>query len=413
MKVSGLSPALLVLAIVLGEKFESYFRRAIIVSKGDMTAFFTSGISMTLISVALAFVLYDIFKTVRAKKKKYKKLINNQLFFQLEEGTIMKLLWIVMICQAVYSIIIRGSRPIISLYADNIGASPFFIGLLAAAFAFLPMLFAISVGKWLDKQGAKKMTMIGSIGMLLSFILPVLYPTLFSLLFNQLLIGISHLCILISLQKTVGNIVGDRDRLIAAFSLSGAFGEFVGAILTGYLFEMTGFRWTFLIMILFIIVGLVFTRLMPNMVKKEQKKLVDKKAEKTWKMLKNVNLRKALIVSGLVLFSKDLVVAYFPVYGNSIGLSPSQIGLVIGLLSAMSMIIRFLQSELVHTIGRARLMVLLLVVSGISFILIPTTSSLLLLILISLVLGAGLGLGQPLSLVYTLNVTPETGKVKY
>lgn len=317
----------------------------------------------------------------------------------------MRMLWIVMICQAVYSIVIRGSRPIISLYADNMGASPFFIGLLAATFAFLPMLFAISVGKWLDKQGAKKMSMIGGFGMLISFILPVLFPTLFFLLFNQLLVGISHLFILISLQKTVGNLVGDRDRLIAAFSLAGAFGESIGAILTGYLFEMTGFRWTFWVMIIFIIVGLIATRFISNKSIKDQREN-NNKTEKTWKMLKNVNLRKALIVSGLVLFTKDLIVAYFPVYGNSIGLSPSQIGLVIGLLSAMSMIIRFLQSELVQIIGRARLMILLLVVSGISLILIPTTQSLLLLILISLVLGAGLGLGQPLSLVYTLNVTP-------
>lgn len=69
MKVTGLSPALLVLAIVLGVKLEQYFRRAVILSKGDIMTFFTSGISMTLLSVALGFILYDIFKTLKTKKE--------------------------------------------------------------------------------------------------------------------------------------------------------------------------------------------------------------------------------------------------------------------------------------------------------------------------------------------------------
>lgn len=325
----------------------------------------------------------------------------------------MKLLWVVMICQALFSIALRGSRPIVSLYADILGASPLFIGFLVSSFAFLPMLFAIKAGKWLDRYGAKQITLIGTTGMLVSLILPVLLPTLPVLFLNQLIIGISHICVLVSLQKTVGNLPGERDRVVAGFSIAGSLGEFLGPITTGVLFEQMGFRWTFSTMVVTVIIaGIVSTALPKNTQTSFDSSSGQQKQKRsgrdTWLMLRQINLRKALIISGLVLYSKDLFIGYFPVYGNSVGLTPSQIGLVISLSSGMAVVIRLLQFRLVHLFGRGHVMTVTLIISGISFLLIPTTEMISVLILFSMMLGAGLGLGQPLSLVYTMNVSqPE------
>ncbi|GEL77094.1 tripartite tricarboxylate transporter permease [Tenuibacillus multivorans] len=68
MRVGGLSPAIFVLAIVLGEDFERYFRQALITERGDFTAFVTSPISLILLLVAVIVVSFDIFKTVKQKK---------------------------------------------------------------------------------------------------------------------------------------------------------------------------------------------------------------------------------------------------------------------------------------------------------------------------------------------------------
>lgn len=323
----------------------------------------------------------------------------------------MRLLWVIMLCQALFSIALRGSRPIVSLHADFMGASPLVIGLLVSSFALLPMLLAIQAGKWLDRYGAKQMSLIGGAGMLLALVIPIMNPTLPFLFVNQIVIGISHVCVLVSLQKTVGNIPGSRDKMIAAFSIAGSFGEFLGPLITGFLFEYAGFQWTFAAMVIVVMIaGLACTGLTGNNSKdktrsgeKTQQKQTD---GSTWKMLRQVNLRKALIISGLVLYSKDLFVGYFPVYGNSVGLSPSQIGLVISLVSGMAMVVRLMQFRLVHRFGRGRVMMGTLFISGIAFLLMPTTGILSLLIVFSLLLGAGLGLGQPLSIVYTMNVSP-------
>ncbi|GEL77092.1 MFS transporter [Tenuibacillus multivorans] len=322
----------------------------------------------------------------------------------------MRLFWIVLICQALYSIALRGSRPIVSLYADIMGASPLIIGFLVSSFALLPMLFAIQAGKWLDNYGAKRIALLGSVGMIISLVLPVFFPTLLMLFVNQFIIGISHVCVLVSLQKTIGNLPGNRDFLIASFSIAGSIGEFIGPSFTGLLFEQSGFRVTFIVMIITVVVSTLIVTLLPANKSvqnkgKDSHKTTEKKSS-TLAMLKKVNLRKALIISGLVLYSKDLFVGYFPVYGNNIGLTPSQIGLVISLVSGMAIVVRMLQFTLVKKFGRSLVLFSTLILSGIAFVLVPTSTSMIYLSIFALMLGAGLGLGQPLSIVYTLNVSP-------
>lgn len=318
----------------------------------------------------------------------------------------MPLFWSIILCQILFSIALRGSRPIVTLYADMLGASPLIIGLLIASFSLLPMIVAIKMGKWLDNYGAKRLIIIGGIGMFIALFLPILSPNLIGLFANQLLIGIGHVCVLISLQKTMGNLEGNRDKLIAYFSIAGAIGEFIGPLLTGVIFEQTGLRWTFFIMVAAVAVGLILI-IFARAINDVNLNIASRRSNSgTWKMLKQVNLRKALIISGLVLYSKDLFVGYFPVYGNNIGLSPSEIGLVVSLLSGVAVFVRFFQYNLVNWFGRGLVLLVTLIISGVAFIFIPLTESLIVLMLLSSILGVGLGLGQPLSIIYTLNVSP-------
>lgn len=204
----------------------------------------------------------------------------------------------------------------------------------------------------------------------------------------------------------MGNLEGNRDKLIAYFSIAGAIGEFIGPLLTGVIFEQTGLRWTFFIMVAAVAVGLILI-IFARAINDVNLNIASRRSNSgTWKMLKQVNLRKALIISGLVLYSKDLFVGYFPVYGNNIGLSPSEIGLVVSLLSGVAVFVRFYQYNLVNWFGRGLVLLVTLIISGVAFIFIPLTESLIVLMLLSSILGVGLGLGQPLSIIYTLNVSP-------
>jgi MFS family permease len=301
-------------------------------------------------------------------------------------------------------VILQGTKPIVSLYADSLGASAAEIGMLVSAYALLPMLLAIKFGKVLDRIGARKLTLYGAMGMFVSVIAPILYPTYYSLLFTQLVMGCSVICCLISMQKTIGNLKGNRDKLIAMFSLMSSLGEFIGPIQSSFIYEHYGIKITFGISAAILLLVITSIFFIPNRMWGKIKSQSQKVAFKsTISLLANINLRKALIISALVLSSKDLFVAYFPVYGADVGLRPSMIGIIISVSAAMAILIRVFQFPLVQRFGKGKILTATLFMSAISFFIIPLFSQTYLLLLISAFLGVGLGLGQPLSLVFSMN----------
>lgn len=316
--------------------------------------------------------------------------------------------YIFLLMQSMYSIALQGTRPLISLYADSLGASVVVIGLLVSSYALFPMLMAVQIGKFVDRLGARKMTFIGSLGVLTALMLPAVLPNMIFIFISQLTIGFFHLCVLVSLQKTVGNLPGGRDRNIAAFSLTASTGELIGPLVQGFSYDHFGFRISFVIAMFFVLASfLIGLSLKADSWKSGESSSNGSHGKlSTWTLLHQINLRKALVVSGLVLYSKDLFVAYFPIYGNSLGMTAGSIGIILSISAAMSILVRMSQFWLVQTFGRGRVLLVTLLVGGVSFILIPTTSFPILLGLFAAMLGAGLGLGQPLSLVYALNMSP-------
>lgn len=71
MREAGLSPAIFVLAMVLGDQMEQSLRQALFISNGSIMPFFTSPISLTLILISLAVLLNDIYKKSRKKQKSF------------------------------------------------------------------------------------------------------------------------------------------------------------------------------------------------------------------------------------------------------------------------------------------------------------------------------------------------------
>ena len=64
----GCEPAPLLLGFVLGPLLEEHFRRAMIISRGDITVFVTRPISATLLGLALLAVVLALLPSLRRKR---------------------------------------------------------------------------------------------------------------------------------------------------------------------------------------------------------------------------------------------------------------------------------------------------------------------------------------------------------
>lgn len=65
----GCEPAPLLLGFVLGPLLEEHFRRAMIISRGDGTIFFTRPISATLLGLAVLVVVLSMLPALRRKRE--------------------------------------------------------------------------------------------------------------------------------------------------------------------------------------------------------------------------------------------------------------------------------------------------------------------------------------------------------
>lgn len=312
-----------------------------------------------------------------------------------------------------FQTIINATRPVITLSADEFGASIVIIGILTSSFALLPMIFSIHAGKVIDKFGNRMPVIFGFIAAIAGMIVPAIFTTIWALFASQLLLGLANICIPIALQNLLGHqsTSKNRDYFFSMFSLCVALGAVIGPLAGGYLSEHVSFQMVYIFCIVIGIISITFSFQIPKVTQKlkgSPTKLVD-----SLKLFENSFIRKALFSSALVLYSKDIFVAYFPLLGKQLNLSTSTIGWIIALQGLATMFVRFVLPKLLETYKRDTILFLSILIAGITFLLLPVSQSVFLIALLAIVMGLGLGCGQPISMTTTYNASPpgRTGEV--
>src|SRR5260221_180608 len=132
--------------------------------------------------------------------------------------------------------VFAGMRVSVSLYAIHLHATPFTVGVLMALYALLPMLSAVSMGRLIDRIGARVPMLVGSVAIALGALVPYLWPTLTALHLTSVLIGSGFMMYQVAAQNIIGYIGRPEDRPMTfslaalGFSASG----FVGPMLAGF-----------------------------------------------------------------------------------------------------------------------------------------------------------------------------------
>ncbi|WP_342556559.1 MFS transporter [Paenibacillus sp. FSL H8-0548] len=313
-----------------------------------------------------------------------------------------------------FQLMMNITRPLVTLFAMSLGIGTFEIGMITATYALFPLIFAIPIGKAADVIGDRYPVLIGISGMILGTLLPYLYPSVGSLYLSQGLIGISHIFISISLQNLIGNMstANNRDHHFGLFSMAVALSGIVGPLLGGLLADYRSYAFAFAFAAVVGIAPMGLAFLIPSMKRAKQPEEEEDKGT-ALDLLRIPLLRKALASSALVLYSRDIYVAYFPLFASAWGMSASTIGLIIGVQGLTMVMVRLFLSRLTGRFGRELTLLISILLAGVSFLLVPLSTNTLLCALISALMGVGLGCGQPLSMTTTYNASPKsrTGEV--
>ncbi|WP_209125063.1 MFS transporter [Alkalihalobacillus sp. BA299] len=318
-------------------------------------------------------------------------------------------IWI-MICTSLFMFSLVGSRPLIPVYSSFLGATNFQIGLIIALFSLMPLFIAVPFGKIIDKLGSKipliLAVMLGSI----SLIIPYFFNALTGLYISQILAGLAQLIFVLAMQTYLGEFSKSklRDYYIAIFSIGVAIGSFAGPLASGFLTDSAGYSNALAILGIVIISTFPFIFfLKQGKERASQKEKVQVEKKKSFDLLFISDLRKAFLVSAVVLLAKDIYLAFFPLIAMDKGMSASVIGFIISLNAIAGIAIRVLLPHLIKKYSRSIVIAYSIMSAGIIFILTPLLSNVFLLGFFSFILGLSLGIGQPLSISITINSLPK------
>ncbi|MFD0693647.1 MFS transporter [Paenibacillus sp. GCM10027628] len=307
-----------------------------------------------------------------------------------------------------FQVMLNITRPVVTLFASQLGANTFEIGMVTAFYAFFPLFFAIYAGRIADYVGDRLPIFFGAAGMTVGMVFPFCFPSMWSLYVSQAIVGVSQLFINISLQNVLGNSANsmNRDQYFSMFSMAMSFGSVMGPIAGGYLVEHFSYRFAFLVSTFIGVIPIALSYFLPVIFRKNEPAGLS--LASSLSLLKMPILRKALVSSALVLYSRDIFVAYFPLFAKQLNISPSIIGWIIAVQGISMVAIRFFLPKLTILFGRNQILIASILTAGISFFIVPFTNQLFIFFMLSALMGAGLGCGQPLSMTTTYNASPKT-----
>jgi MFS family permease len=325
------------------------------------------------------------------------------------------ILYIVVFLSIIYQTSVRGNTILVTLYAMNLHANSTYLGLIVAASSLFPMLFAAYAGRLSDRIGLRLPLITGMFGTGLALLLPYLFKNqLFVLLISQSLFGLSQIFTIVTFQNLIGALSTEetRSKYFATYTLGVSISNFLGPLITGFSIDHFNYSLTYMVLACFSFVpGLFFIFNVLPFPKTKQKE--GNQEYSFVELLLKRSLRKTFITSGIILTGVGLYEFYFPIYGKTLGLSASTIGVIVSCNAVAYILSRLLMQWMLSKFKEETVLGGCLTISAVAFFLIPLFDQAYFLMIISFIMGLGMGCCQPLSIVMAYNRSPKgrTGEV--
>ncbi len=302
-----------------------------------------------------------------------------------------------------------GSRITVTLSAINQQSSAFTVGLLMALYALLPAFLSVSTGRWIDRVGVEKPFRYGSIAVGIGTILPFCWPSIYALYVTSVIVGLGFMLINVAAYHAVGEMSSPVDRPVnfSYVSLGFSASSFIAPILSGVAIDSFGHRSTFLLLAMFTVLPILALSLKLLPMHQPHPKPVQETTGPVFALLKDKTLRRLFIVMTLFTVGWDVYAFAIPLHGSLIGLSASEIGIVMGAFAAATFSVRLAMPFFVQQVAPWTLIKAALLLAGLSFLLVPFTHSVALLMVLMFMLGLGLGAPQPMVLTILHEAAPQ------
>lgn len=305
--------------------------------------------------------------------------------------------------------------PVIALLALDLGASIALAGAIVALRGLGTMAFDVPAGVIVSRLGVRR-SMVVSTSLLGGIALAIgLRPSLALYALLVFLLGCSWAVWLLARLAfaTESSPVGHRGRVMAMMGGIDRTGQFVGPLIGAVVVIPVGLGGPFLVQGLFAVTAALILKMVSSRDSAFQAGGLDRRT------LRGVlgDHRRIFATAGLVALTAQVLrssrQAIIPLWGDQIGIGPSEISLIFGASAAMEMLVFYPVGLLMDRKGRkwAALPFISLLSVGIASI--PLTSDLKSLGTVALFIGLANGLGAGFNMTLGSDLSPAIGRSQF
>jgi DHA1 family multidrug resistance protein-like MFS transporter len=222
--------------------------------------------------------------------------------------------------------------PLLPVYANHLGASGIYIGLIFGSFSLSRSILLPFFGRWSDLKGRKPFIVIGLLTYAIVSVAFVLSTQVIHLIAIRFVQGIASAMIMPVVQAYIGDITspGEEGFTMGLFNMSMFMGLSLGPVAGGLLSDHFSINTTFMAMGFLALVGFGLCQvLLPG--RKHEPSLLNGKTPQRWRHLAGDR-----VIIGLFSFRLaytgciGIIWGFLPVLADvELGLSSSQIGILV------------------------------------------------------------------------------------
>jgi MFS family permease len=295
--------------------------------------------------------------------------------------------------------------------AVELELSTVWLGAIAALFAIFPIFLAVWIGRYIDRGHDAHSAWIGAVFFLAACAGFALWPTAAALLAFTAVMGIGHMFLMASQQMLCLRCGGPhrREAIFGNYMVAGAIGQGLGPYIVGW----SGGTATVPPTQLLFTVGAIAAGLSLAVIltmrpaRNRPTQAGDSALVPVGELLRVPGLGAVILAGVVVVASSDIVVIFLPLLGTERGIDVRDIGLLLTVRAAASMVARLLYARLVGAVGRYPLMVASTLVCGVTFAILALPLPLAPIYATMAVMGFAFGLATTLSITIVVELSAE------
>jgi MFS family permease len=304
-------------------------------------------------------------------------------------------------------------RPMVSYRALELGANPVVIGLIGSAFAIAPLIFAITLGKWVDRGRDGLALLIGSSIALVIGAALIAFESLNFLFLAMPVLGIGHLLAMLGGQTMIANRSVDNqyERNFGLLTFYASIGHAVGPFIGGVLADRGGVEVDENAAIAFSLVLFLLAALSVAAFARVDNRAVNQppiSGSAVARVMAIKGYKSAIFVAGSATAVVDVLLVFLPVLGRELGFSSTQIGILLAIRAVASMGVRVILGRISDALGmrlilNAGALLTLVGMLGLTFL-----TNFYWLAIILAITGFAMGIGQPVTMAWVSRISqPE------